>query len=88
VTTPPPDSPRDRQISPSGEQIGRAVREIRLAREMNLQALAKASGLHWTYLSGIERGLRNPSLHVLAAIAGAFGLSTTELIRRAERVRT
>lgn len=53
---------------------------------MNLQALAKASGLHWTYLSGIERGLRNPSLNVLAAIAGAFGLSTTELIRRAERI--
>jgi transcriptional regulator with XRE-family HTH domain len=86
VTTPPPDPPRDREISPNGEQIGRAVREIRLAREMNLQALAKASGLHWTYLSGIERGLRNPSLNVLAAIAGAFGLSTTELIRRAERI--
>jgi transcriptional regulator with XRE-family HTH domain len=54
---------------------------------MNLQALAKASGLHWTYLSGIERGLRNPSLKVLAAIAGSFELSTTELIRRAERIR-
>lgn len=87
MTTPPPDSPGGRQISPTGEQVGRAVREIRVAREMNLQALGKASGLHWTYLSGIERGLRNPSLNVLAAIAGAFGLSTTELIRRAERVR-
>ena len=53
---------------------------------MNLQALAKASGLHWTYLSGIERGRRNPALNVIAAIAGAFGLFTTELIRRAEGI--
>jgi len=54
---------------------------------MNLQTLAKESGLHWTYLSGIERGRRNPSLRVLAAIARSFGLSTTELIHRAEQVR-
>jgi transcriptional regulator with XRE-family HTH domain len=60
------------------------VRQIRVEREMNLQQLAQASGLHWTYLSGIERGRRNPSLNVLVAIAGSFGLSTTELIRQAE----
>jgi transcriptional regulator with XRE-family HTH domain len=60
------------------------VRQIRVEREMNLQELAQASGLHWTYLSGIERGHRNPSLNVLAAIAGSFELSTTELIRQAE----
>lgn len=54
---------------------------------MTLQELAQASGLHWTYLSGIERGHRNPSLKVLAAIAASFELSTTELIRRAEQIR-
>ena len=53
---------------------------------MNLQQLAQASGLHWTYLSGIERGLRNPSLKVLVAIASSFGLTTAELLRRAEAV--
>jgi transcriptional regulator with XRE-family HTH domain len=51
---------------------------------MNLVGLAQAAGLHWTYLSGIERGRRNPSLQVLAAIAGSFELTTAELIRRAE----
>jgi transcriptional regulator with XRE-family HTH domain len=54
---------------------------------MNLQELARAAGLHWTYLSGIERGRRNPSLNVIVAIAGSFGLATTELICQAERVR-
>jgi transcriptional regulator with XRE-family HTH domain len=68
-------------------QFGRVVRQLRVEREMNLQTLAQASGLHWTYLSGIERGRRNPSLRVVAAIAGSFELTTTELIRRAEQVR-
>lgn len=52
---------------------------------MKLQTLATASGLHWTYLSGIERGRRNPSLRVLAAIAGSFELTTSELIHQAEQ---
>jgi transcriptional regulator with XRE-family HTH domain len=86
VTTPPEQSSR-RNGSPTGEQLGRVVRQIRVERKMNLQELARASGLHWTYLSGIERGRRNPSLNVIVAIAGSFGLSTTELICRAERVR-
>jgi transcriptional regulator with XRE-family HTH domain len=67
--------------------LGRVVRQVRVEREMNLQELARASGLHWTYLSGIERGRRNPSLNVIVAIAGSFGLSTTELICQAERDR-
>lgn len=53
---------------------------------MNLQTLATASGLHWTYLSGIERGRRNPSLRVVAVIAGSFELTTAELIRQAEEL--
>ena len=82
--TTPPDTSAGSTGSPTGEQFGRVVRAIRLERDMNLQELAKASSLHWTYLSGIERGRRNPSLRVLVAIAGSFGLSTAELLRRAE----
>jgi DNA-binding XRE family transcriptional regulator len=54
---------------------------------MSLQTLGKAAGLHWTYLSGIERGRRNPSLRVVAVIAGSFELSTAELVRQAEQLR-
>ena len=34
---------------------------------------------HVTYLSGIERGLRNPSLKNIRAIAVAMGVSTAEI---------
>jgi transcriptional regulator with XRE-family HTH domain len=64
--------------------LGYAVRALRVEQEMTLEALAKASDLHWTYLSGIERGRRNPTLKVLAAIAAALDIKTSELIGLAE----
>ena len=84
--TAPPESAARGTGSPTGEQFGRAVRQLRLERGLNLQELAKAAGLHWTYLSRIERGRRNPSMRVLVAIAGSFGLSTAALVRRAEQI--
>lgn len=60
------------------------MRALRVEQEMTLEALAKASDLHWTYLSGIERGRRNPTLKVLAAIAAALDIKTSELIGLAE----
>lgn len=69
---------------PNAGQLGRALRQTRVEREMTLEALAKASDLHWTYLSGIERGRRNPTLKVLAAVAVALDIKTSELVRLAE----
>lgn len=69
---------------PTPGELGHAVRALRVEQEMTLEALAKASDLHWTYLSGIERGRRNPTLKVLAAVAGALDIRTSELIGLAE----
>ena len=72
--------------SPTSGQLGRAVRQLRVERELTLEALAKASDLHWTYLSGIERGRRNPTLNVLVAVAGSLEVTTSRLILLAEEV--
>jgi transcriptional regulator with XRE-family HTH domain len=69
---------------PDPKQLGRAIRTLRVKRELTIEALAEASGLHWTYVSGIERGRRNPTLKVLAGAADALGVKTSELIRLAE----
>jgi transcriptional regulator with XRE-family HTH domain len=69
---------------PDPEQLGRALRLLRVGQELTIEALADASGLHWTYVSGIERGRRNPTLKVLAAVAAALDVKTSELIRLAE----
>jgi transcriptional regulator with XRE-family HTH domain len=72
------------RATPDQGQLGRAIRKLRHERGMTIEALAEASDLHWTYLSGIERGQRNPTLKVLALIAAALDVKTSELIGLAE----
>lgn len=51
------------------EIFGANVRRVRLQRKMTLEALAAEAGLAYSYMGGIERGQRNPSLSVVERIA-------------------
>jgi transcriptional regulator with XRE-family HTH domain len=88
--------------SDAARLFGERVREQRLRLGISQETLAELSGLHWTALGKIERGLRNPSLHNIIKIAGGLavdpgtliaGLSTADLqalpVREspAERIR-
>jgi len=53
--------------------FGLNVRRQRDARKLTQEELAEKASLHPTYLSGIERGIRNPSLLIIARIAKASG---------------
>jgi transcriptional regulator with XRE-family HTH domain len=57
---------------------------LRTDRELTVERLAAKAGIHWTYLSGIERGVRNPTWKVLTSIAVSLDLDVSELARRAE----
>ena len=54
--------------------FGGHLRSLRLARGMSQEEVAHRAGLHVTYLSGIERGRRNPSLKNLRRLAVALGV--------------
>jgi len=60
-------------------QFGKRVRELRMARALSQEELADKAGVHRTYMGGIERGERNPSLKNIAAIADGLGVSLSEL---------
>jgi transcriptional regulator with XRE-family HTH domain len=60
--------------------LGRRVRELRTRLELSQEALAERAGLHWTYISGVERGRRNPGLNVLGQLADALDVSLAELL--------
>ena len=60
-------------------QFGQRVRELRQAKGLSQEDLAFKSRVHRTYLGGIERGERNPSLKNIAAIAEALGITLSEL---------
>ena len=61
--------------------LGLNVRKRREARELTQENLAERAGLDATYISGIERGLRNPGIKNVAKLAKALGLSTAELCK-------
>jgi len=61
--------------------LGQNVRQRREARALTQEKLAERSGLDPTYISDIERGLRNPGIKNVAKLAKALGLTTSELCK-------
>jgi ribosome-binding protein aMBF1 (putative translation factor) len=64
-------------------EFGERVSALRRARGLSQQQLANKTGLHRTYISGVERGERNISLlniHRIAAALGAVALLLTTVI--------
>ena len=59
--------------------FGRHVRQIRLLREETQEEVAHRAGIHVTYLSGIERGVRNPSLTSICALAAGLDVPVSQL---------
>jgi DNA-binding XRE family transcriptional regulator len=64
------------------ESVGRELREERLGSGKRLIDVAEQAGVSPQYLSEVERGLKDPSSELLAAIAGALGLSVAEIATR------
>ena len=60
--------------------VGDNVRRLRQERGLTQEQLAFEAGLDLTYLGGIERGRRNPSLEVLARIAVSVGSTPATLV--------
>jgi transcriptional regulator with XRE-family HTH domain len=59
--------------------FGSHLRSLRTKAGMTQEELADKSGIHVTYLSGVERGLRNPSIRNVRRLANALGLPTRQL---------
>ena len=57
------------------KQVGLNVRRMRLAQGLSQETLALEADLAMNYLSGIERGIRNPSLRVIGRLANVLRVS-------------
>ena len=60
--------------------VGQNVKTHRESAGLSQEALAFECGLHRTYISGVERGVRNPTVEVLEKIALALNLETHRLL--------
>ncbi|MEE3652927.1 MULTISPECIES: helix-turn-helix domain-containing protein [unclassified Brenneria] len=54
--------------------FGQRVKTLRLQAGLSQEAFADKCGLDRTYISGIERGVRNPTLEVIGVIADGLGI--------------
>jgi len=62
------------------QKIGKKVRELRLQKGWTQETLEEHSGLDRTYISDIERGVRNPSVKSLEKLAKALRVGTADLL--------
>ena len=56
------------------------MRRLRLAHELTQEELGHRAGLDRTYISSVERAMRNPTVTVLDKIATGLGVSLTDLV--------
>ena len=68
-------------------RVGLNVQRARRERGLSQEELAHRAAVHQTYLSGVERGTRNPTIVVLDRIARALDLDPAELMRRRDGER-
>lgn len=64
--------------------FGKALRRRRERLEVSQEALAFTSEIHRTYISELERGLKNPSLSTIDRLAAALKTKASTLIADAE----
>jgi transcriptional regulator with XRE-family HTH domain len=62
-------------------RLGLNVQDLRRARGWSQEELADRAGLHRTYVSGVERGVRNPTITIVEKLALALGTTIGELTR-------
>jgi transcriptional regulator with XRE-family HTH domain len=63
-------------------RFGRAIRRVREEQKINQEEAAERCGLHRTYYSGVERGVRNVSLVNVEKISKGLRVSLSHLFSR------
>jgi len=70
---------------PELQQFGKHLQYLRKVQGLSQEELAERSGLHRTYIGGIERGERNVALLNILRIAAALKLSPAQLMEGLDR---
>ena len=64
--------------------LGYLVRQYRTEQGISQEELGLRANLDRTYISGVERGVRNPSLTALVSLANGLGISVSILLENLE----
>jgi transcriptional regulator with XRE-family HTH domain len=62
------------------QKLGKKLKQLRLEADLSQEVVAERAGLDRTYVSGIERGTRNPSLRNIEKLAKALKVHVSDLV--------
>ena len=65
--------------------LGAVVAETRRGLRLSQEALAFEAGIHRTFVSQVERGLKSPTVDTLGKLAAALATNPSALLAEAER---
>jgi transcriptional regulator with XRE-family HTH domain len=65
--------------------LAHRVKTLRLELGMSQEAMALEAGIDRTYASQIERGVSNPSLRVICAVAEILGVEPADLLSQQDK---
>lgn len=68
-----------------GQIFGEVLQRHRLARNLSQEELAFQADIDRTFVSRLERGIRQPTITTLIGIGQALGVSAAELVRETEK---
>lgn len=78
------ESTRSSSARKRGIAFGRVLRQVREERGLSQEKLGFESGYHRTYISFLERGLKNPTLSTILDLGEALQMPGSEMMRRVE----
>ena len=67
-------------MSDSLKRLGARVRQLRTEKKLSQEAFGEQSGISTKYVSDLERGSANVSVHVLERVAATLGVTTIDLL--------
>ena len=74
------------QLSKLDQFLGLEIQRRRIKKGWSQEYLAEVTGLHRTYVSQLERGLKSPSVRVLSPITNALDITMSEFLRAVEEL--
>lgn len=71
-------------MSQTNVTFGKIVAQLRQSAGLSQEELAEQAGIHRTYVSQLERGLKSPTLVILLKLAKALNTTPSKMMLRLE----
>ena len=76
-----------RTMDDLNKRLGELISDFRLEAELSQEDLAEGAGVHRTYISQLERGLKSPTVRVLLQLCEMLNVPASTLMKSLEETR-